>query len=124
MTLNDMTRSEFPYSPIYLSRGNTGKIEFQRLDPEGNPILVQASEIYFTVKKDFRDTFFLLQKTLDDMTFDSQGIYRFTIEPECTENLDFGNYVYDIKVIASDGVSNDVETIALSPFIVGPVVTP
>jgi len=63
------------------------------------PILTRAEEIYFTVKKRWTDTNPVFQKSLADMTFDAEGYYHFTIAPEDTENLAYGQYVWDFTAI-------------------------
>ena len=80
-------------------RGDTKKYNFQRINFDGNPILQKADKIYFTVKKKFTDSKFVIQKTIDDMTFDEEGIYHFTIESKDTDKLSYGTYVFDIEVI-------------------------
>jgi len=96
-----------------LRRGDTGKFKFQRLDAEGQPITTIADEVYFTVKKNTKTQDYLIQKKLEDMTFDEDGTYHFVIEPEDTNSLKYSDdYVYDIEV-TQDG---DVSTIALGTF--------
>lgn len=87
---------------LELTRGDTGLFSFQRLDDNGDPILTQANEVYFTVKRRYTDKAFLVQKTLADMTFDGTGVYHFTLEPEDTEGLPYGVYVFDVEVIVED----------------------
>lgn len=62
----------------------------------------RAEEIYFTVKKMWTDTEFVIQKSLADMTFDQQGYYHFTIAPEDTEGLAYGKYVWDFTAVEND----------------------
>ena len=84
-------------------RGDTEKYKFQRKDANGEVITTKADSIYFTVKTDGYSDDVLLQKTIDDMTFDSDYYYHFTIEPEDTDEMDYGTYRYDVEVI-QDGV--------------------
>lgn len=86
----------------YLRRGNTGEFKFQRKDANGHPILTVATKVYFTVKRNTEEVNYLFQKTLDDMTFDGEGYYHLTIDPEDTANLEYGDYVYDVEVIVED----------------------
>lgn len=106
-------------SNIEIKRGNTAKYKFQRKDNEGNPILTKADKVYFTVKEESLPSVAIFQKTIDNMEFDEEGIYHFIIEPEDTERLNFGRYVYDIKVIQDDIKS----TIAQGKFEVKKIVT-
>lgn len=103
-----------------LRRGDTGKFKFQRLDAEGEPITTIADEVYFTVKKNTKTQDFLIQKTLDDMTFDNDGTYHFTINPEDTDKLKCSDdYVYDIEVTQG----GDVSTISFGTFALKEEVT-
>ncbi len=89
-------------SDITLTRGDTAAFKFQRKDADGNVITTKAPKIFFTVKKDWKDSSHLLQKTIADMSFDSEKYYHFTITPEETDQLKFGRYVYDLEVIADE----------------------
>ena len=80
-----------------LTRGDSKALYFRRMS-KGQPILTEANKVYFTVKKNYDIEEALFQKTKDDMTFDEEGYYHFTINPEDTNNLDYGDYVYDIEV--------------------------
>ena len=94
-------------------RGDTRAYNFQRLSASNNIIKTLPDALYFTVKKSPRDRNFVLQKRLDDMSFDSEtGTYTFIITPDDTNNLAYGDYVFDIEVIDS-GVKT---TIALDVF--------
>ena len=84
---------------LILMRGDTHNLKFQRLDNEGNPILSKAEKIYFTVKIRPYASDFVLQKTIENMTFDSNGFYHFTIEPSDTDSLEPWTYVYDVEII-------------------------
>ncbi len=81
-------------------RGDTKELCFQRKAKGGEPILEQADSVYFTVKRPSLPDEFEFQKTLADMTFDTEGYYHFRIEPEDTDNLKFMEYKYDLEVIA------------------------
>ena len=80
-------------------RGDTAKYKFQRHDADGNVITQKADAIYFTVKINGYSDNVLLQKTIEDMEFDEDYYYHFTIEPSDTDNLEFGTYQYDIEII-------------------------
>lgn len=100
-------------SKLEQTRGDTRSYCFQRKDANGNVITDTPDSLYFTVKTSFNIRAFVLQKTLEDMTMDEDGTYHFTIEPEDTENLDYGAYAFDIQV-TQDGI---VATIAKGRFI-------
>lgn len=84
---------------LSLNRGTTAKFKAQRLDAEGNPILTQAEELYFVVKKRWTDETPAILIDLSKMTFDAEGNYHFTITPEDTENLPYGRYVWDFTSV-------------------------
>lgn len=90
-------------------RGDTFKFKFQRKDANDEPILVKAQKLWFTVKKNYKTTEKLIQKTLADMTFDDEGFYHITLEHDDTKNLKYKKYVYDIQV-ENSGI---VKTIAM-----------
>ena len=92
---------------MQLTRGDTKALKFQRKS-EGQVIKTVADNIYFTVKKNNSTNDVIFQKTINDMTFDDEGFYHFTINPIDTNNLSYGEYVYDIEV----KIDNYVKTIA------------
>lgn len=87
---------------ISLNRGTSLRLKAQRLDTNGSPILTEAEEIYFTVKKRWTDTDPVFQKSLDDMTFDEEGYYHFEIMPTDTENMAYGQYVWDFTPVENN----------------------
>jgi len=89
---------------ISLNRGTTLKLKAQRIGADGNPILVQAQEIYFIVKRNWTDSTALVTKDITNMTFDQEGYYHFTIKPEDTENLPYGTYVWDFTPVDDNNV--------------------
>lgn len=95
------------------TRGDTRRYRFQRKDMNGQVITLLPEKIYFTVKKDWNEQAAVLQKTVADFTIDEDFVYRFTIYPDETESLKYGDYVFDVEVI-QDGVKS---TIAKGKFI-------
>lgn len=85
-----------------INRGTTLKLKAQRKDLGGQPILTIAEEIYFVVKKRWTDKEPLIIKDLNDMTFDEEGYYHFTIDPTDTENIPYGQYVWDFTPVNDD----------------------
>lgn len=86
-----------------ITRGDSGAYTFTRRDDNGNPILTSPETLFFTVKQSYDCESALFQKTISDMTLDSEGAWHFTIDPADTENLPYGMYVYDIEVTDDDG---------------------
>lgn len=103
---------------ISITRGDTKQFKFQRKS-NGQVITTEADEIFFTVKRNNNVENFVFQKTIDDMDFDEEYFYHFTINPEDTNNLPYGTYAYDIEV----KIDNYVKTIALGNFEITKEVT-
>ena len=101
---------------LEITRGDSAKWKFRRLDNNNEPILVKADKVYFTVKNSFEDSDAVFQKTIDDMEFDNEGYYSFTVDPDDTNGLPFGYYVFDVEVII-EGIDYK-KTIAKGDFII------
>ena len=107
-------------SQISMIRGDTAKFHFQRLDADGEVITTRPDKLYFSVKNKPQNYSVIFQKTIDDMEFDEEYEWHFTIEPTDTNKMPFpSNYCYDIEVIDS-GVKT---TIAYGDFVLLPEVT-
>lgn len=87
---------------IGLNRGTSLYLKAQRLDLDNQPILTQAQEIYFIVKKSWKDKNALITKSLNEMTFDEEGYYHFEIAPTDTEDLPYGKYVWDFTPVENN----------------------
>lgn len=101
-----------------LIRGDTVKYKFRRKNNEGKVIAFKADEIYFTVKENGYTDKILIKKRLED-TFDKDYYYHLTINPEDTDDLDYGTYRFDIEVI-QDGAKT---TVIIDKFIVSEEIT-
>lgn len=84
---------------IGINRGTSLRLKAQRLDYNGEVITTKAEEIYFIIKKRWTDETALITKDLSDMLFDEDAYYHFTITPSDTENLPYGEYVWDFTAI-------------------------
>ena len=89
---------------LSINRGTSIGYKTQRKNQDGSPILEEADAVYFIVKKKWTDDKALITKTIDDMTFDEQGYYHFTITPQDTEKLAYGTYVWDFTAVYGDDV--------------------
>lgn len=96
-----------------LVRGDTAKFKFRRYNADGNVIGTIADEIYFTVKVNSYTQECVLQKKLEDMTFDEDYYYHITINPEDTDELDYGTYRYDIEVVQDGNKTTTVGELIL-----------
>lgn len=90
---------------IEIYRGDTAAFHFHREDASGAVIMAQADSVFFTVKEKGKEyeTAYAFQKSGEDFSMDSNGEYRFIIEPTDTDEMDFRKlYSYDLEVIADD----------------------
>lgn len=85
--------------PLEIIRGDTARYKFRRKDKNGETITTIADKIYFTIKKNSTDMEPIIQKTIEDMTFDDGGFYHFILLPSDTDSLTYGMYCYDIERI-------------------------
>lgn len=86
------------------TRGDTTIFKFKRIDANDQVITEEANQIYFTMKKEKKSEEILIKKKLGaGITYDtSDNYYRITINPEDTNELEYGSYFYDIEVITED----------------------
>ena len=102
---------------ISMPRGDMREQAFSvKLNQE--PFLDAFDEIYFTVKKTFKDINYLFQKrmTAGDIVSVGDGMFQFIILPEDTNELNFGDYVFDIELVISGRLKRTyVGTLSLTP---------
>lgn len=83
-------------------RGDTKVLDkFRLLNTDGEVLALGANDtLYFTVKKDANSKNVLIQKTTKDsgITLEDDGYYHIIIDPEDTNDLDYGDYQYDIEL--------------------------
>lgn len=86
---------------ISLPRGDIRNVNFSV--KSGEEHYSDFTEIFFTVKKTTTDRDIILQKKLSDGSILQDGdVYSFRLEPEDTNELDYGKYVFDIELIKGD----------------------
>lgn len=87
-------------------RGDTLPISFNLTDGEGNALdLSSNAEIYFTVKKNYNEKSYILQKKMSSGSIKVEGAkVSLFIEHKDTAKLSYGNYVYDIQFKSGDYV--------------------
>lgn len=85
---------------IAMARGDIKLVRFLIQTLDEVPADYDFTEIYFTVKKGSRDRQFLFQKKLstDGIVKLGPGDYQLKILPEDTQNLNFGNYKFDVQI--------------------------
>ena len=86
---------------IELIRGDTLDLKFQRKLINNEVITSVPDEMYFTVKNNYNEEDYLIQKRLgESITYNEEdNYYYFTIEPEDTDGLEYSSYVYDIEIV-------------------------
>ncbi len=90
---------------ISMPRGDIRPIQFTVFNSNGEISNIDFDEIYFTVKRSFRDRSALFQKRLSDGTIEkNENGYRFVIRPEDTDRLDVDRYVFDIELVLDDDI--------------------
>lgn len=85
---------------ISMPRGDRREQAFSvKLNNE--PFIEQFDDIYFTVKKIFSEKKYKFQKRLSDgdIEYLGNGMYQFCIMPEDTDELNMGEYVFDIELV-------------------------
>lgn len=84
-------------------RGDYKVISFVRKDKKGNVITSIPEKIYFTVKNNIYSGEVLIQKKLNEgITVDENHVYAIEFNASDTDDLQFGEYVYDIEIKNGD----------------------
>lgn len=93
-----------------MPRGDIHPVRFVVYDEDDQVTNIDFTQIYMSCKKSVKDTNVLFQKTLSDGTIVKvgNGDYKFRIEPEDTNNLQFGEYVFDIELIYEDEIKQTI----------------
>jgi hypothetical protein len=98
---------------VKMVRGDTGSVELNLTDENGNAIMPDAYTAIFSLKKNIDDVAYIMQKQFVN------GKVEFTHAD--TNNLPYGQYVYDVQVeILQD---NSIHTIGANTFTIAPDVT-
>ena len=86
---------------IIMPRGDLYPVRFQIYETATEITHIDFSQIYMTCKKNNKERTPLFQKSLSSGTITKidDGDYQFFIEPEDTNDLQFGEYVFDIELI-------------------------
>lgn len=102
-----------------ITRGDYKSFRFERKNKNKEVIMEEPQKMYLTIKNNCYEKKAIIQKTLDNGIEFEDGVYRVIFLPEDTENMAFGEYVYDIEVINDD----KPKTIKIDKFIVTEEVT-
>ena len=71
----------------------------------GNPIKREDISTLFVTCRQYANINYpiLFQKTIDDVTIDEEGYIHVIFNPKDTENLDYGQYYFDIEITLNSG---------------------
>ena len=100
-------------------RGDSKTFTFQRKDKNKNVITEKPDKMYLTIKQNEYEKQALIQKTFENGIRFENDTYYVDFVPEDTDDLSFGEYVYDIEIINGD----IVKTIKKDTFIIESEVT-
>lgn len=89
---------------IAMPRGDVRYERFLINDPNGTGTELDFDNVYFTVKKSPRDRIYMFQKSLKKGTIEklALGDYQFKIEPQDTNKMNYGKYIFDIQLEYKD----------------------
>lgn len=88
-----------------MRRGDTKGFEIEISEDNS---FVQVDKMYFTVKDSYCTDDVIFQKSLGSGITIQNDKYYVVINPEDTENLEYGRYVYDCEFI-KDGIKRTIE---------------
>lgn len=84
-----------------MTRGDSESITISVVDEDNRETLLEKGDkIYFTVKKDVGMTEKTIQKIVTDF---ANNVAIIDIEPVDTNNLDIGDYIYDVQLTKKTG---------------------
>ena len=110
---------------ISMHKGDIRYVRFQIRDLHGKIANIDFTEIYFTVKKCFKNHLFAMQKKLSagEIIRRDKGDYQFVIKPEDTALMATGDYVFDIQVDYKVENTNILKETFVGDFALKPEVT-
>lgn len=93
-------------SKIEIIRGDTKTLKFQRINKSTKEVITEKpDEMYMTIKSSYKNEDYVIQKRLSDdsISFNIEDyFYYVTLEPKDTNDLEFGDYDFDIEVIEEE----------------------
>lgn len=97
-----MEAKEFDFE---FPRGDTCPVSFDITDKNGNELDLTSAELYFTLKKNYNTTSYILQKkkSTNEITVDGKK-GSLVLTHNDTAELNYGKYVYDIQIKSGDYV--------------------
>ncbi|MBR6688812.1 MAG: hypothetical protein IKL68_02215 [Clostridia bacterium] len=94
-------------------RGDTAFLEkFRPNDLNGIPLTLSADDnIYFTMKQEADGQAILKKKINNGITYEEDGYFHITLEPQDTANLSAETYKYDIELVLQSFEPTYVKTL-------------
>lgn len=111
-----------PENQIEIYRGASKIYELEVVDGEDHAVDLTGARLVFTVKCSLSDPSPLIQKdsavgaTEIDISHPKEGMAEIKLLPTDTQNMDVGEYIFDVWVVLSSGTRSPV--ILPSPFMV------
>ena len=104
-----------------MPRGDIRSVIFTVTGADGELSDITFDEIYFTVKQYYTDRHYCFQKRLSNGTIElvESGKYSLTITPSDTNDLEVGQYVFDVELI----FGTDIKQTTVGKFILTDEVT-
>lgn len=97
-----------PENALSMYRGTSKTLQVAVKDDSGAVVDITGAHLYFTLKKDVRDTQPVVQKVSTDVaqiefTAPRSGVARIYIVPADTQTLDTGIYTFDVLLVLPSG---------------------
>ena len=81
---------------LEMTRGDTKRFRFRRMNSEGEQIITAPDSMTFSV---YDDGFTLFQKTLENGITLEDGVFIILINPEDTDDLELGAYDFSLNIV-------------------------
>ena len=107
-------------SNIEITRGDTCYVARQLFDEEYNILILnpETDTVNFTVRKNMESESVIHKDLSNGITINDDGVIEIIISPADTQDLDFGEYGFDIEVtIGKDEEIPFVKTVNSGKFI-------
>jgi hypothetical protein len=128
-----MTNILLPENAVSIYRGvsKTLKLTVAQTDEEGEvvPVDLTGASIYFTVKRDLKDTIPVIKKstaqiTEVEITDAYAGEANIFLNPLDTQNLEPGQYLFDVLAVLASGKRYVVVKVSIFEVLAGVTVIP
>ena len=105
---------------INMPRGDIRSLTIAIRDHDGEITEIEFDDIFFTVKTVYQNKEFIFQKKLSNGTIEKleDGTYFLSIMPEDTNDLQFGQYSFDIEILKGTTIKQTtVGRLCLTPEV-------